>query len=36
LRPGDPREVVLRFFVRPLDEVRLEYDRATRRQEAGR
>jgi hypothetical protein len=36
LRPGNPREVVLRFFVRPLDEVRLEYDRAARREEAGR
>ncbi len=36
LRPGDPREIVMQFFVRPLDEVRLEFDRAARRQEVGR
>jgi len=36
LRPGDPSEIVLRFFVRPLDEVRLEWDRAPQRQEAAR
>jgi len=36
VRPGNPGEIVMRFFVRPADEVRLEFDRATRRQEAGR
>lgn len=34
LRPGDPRQIVLRFFVRPHNEVRLEFDRTSRRQEA--
>ena len=33
LRPGDPREIVMRFFVRPSNEVRLEFDRTSRRQE---
>lgn len=36
LRPGDPREVVMRFFVRPVNEISLEFDRAARRREAGR
>lgn len=33
LRSGDPRQIVMRFFVRPRDEVRLEFGR---RQEADR
>lgn len=36
LRPGDPREIVMRFFVRPVDELSLEFGRAARRREAGR
>lgn len=36
LRPGNPREIVMRFFARPLDEAGVEFDRAARRQEPGR
>ncbi len=34
IRPGDPREVALRFFVRPRDELRLQFDRTIGRREA--
>ncbi|MDX9859367.1 MAG: hypothetical protein RBS99_00480 [Rhodospirillales bacterium] len=36
VRPGDPREIVMRFFVRPLNEVRLEFERTSRHREAAR